>query len=481
MESAHWHSRAGARACGRRLRRGRLASLTVCRGGACRAEEIRFQKAIRLGPAKRIRYPVDNLVLLSASGWTARGTIPFQMLRTHRVLLFDLDGVLITLGGYHRALQATVNLQTRRMGLGDLAPDEAAIDFLETGGLTVEWDSSAICLAVLVTDLWCQDPGLRLPGVWEGIVSAIRTRFGGAHPHPDYFRWGEKICSAVSQGSPAPRTALDLLLGAAQAVDSGARVEELRSALEVLLGLTRDFRRSVTMRVFQHFTLGSEGFRRTYGEEPCFETPSLLEEYDGPTLPPEETQDLVSLTRSGETRAAVFTLRLTRPALPSILGGEYAPEAEVALERLGLSGWPVVGFGQLRWLAGTRNAYSDLYLKPCPAHALAAIARALGAAEEDALRSASRLLEEDQLTGTLTDLREEKLALHVFEDSSSSLRGVEQAVRLLRGQGANVAFHPWGIASTPRRGLGLKGLGYPVFEKVGQALTEAGILASAPA
>jgi len=398
-----------------------------------------------------------------------------------RILLFDLDGVLITPGGYHRALQATVNHFSRRMGLGDLAPDEAAIESLEINGLTSEWDSSAICLAILVTDLWHRDPQLRLPGTWQGILSAVRDRATRLRPRPDYARWGKRISAARLPGTSAPRAALSLLQAAAQRGEAEGRGQELARALEILLGQTRDFRRSVTMRVFQHFTLGSEGFRLTYAEEPSFETTSFLGESDDPTLSAEETQDLVRCTSNGETRAAVFTLRLTKPVMPSAIGGEYAPEAEVTLEKVGLAHWPVVGFGQLRWLAGERHAYSDAYLKPSPVHALAAMARTLGAVDEDALQSACRLFEEGRLTGALASFQEGEIDLHVFEDSASSLRGVEQAVDLLRGHGAEVALHPWGIGSSPLRRKALQRSGYPVFGNVGQALMEAGILAPATA
>lgn len=398
-----------------------------------------------------------------------------------RILLFDLDGVLITPGGYHRALQATVNHFSRRMGLGDLAPDEAEIESLEINGLTSEWDSSAICLAVLVTDLWRRDPQLRLPGTWEGILSAIRARAARLRPQPGYARWGERISAARLPRTPAPRAALALLLAATQSGETKGRRQELAKALEILLGQTRDFRSSITMRVFQHFTLGAEGFRLTYAEEPSLETTSLLRESDAPTLSAEETQDLVSCTSNGETRAAVFTLRLTKPVMPSAVGGEYAPEAEVTLERVGLAHWPVVGFGQLRWLAGERHVYSDAYLKPSPVHALAAMAKTLGATDEDALLSACRLFEEDRLTGALTSFQDGEMDLHVFEDSPSSLRGVKQAVDLLRGHGAEVALHPWGIGSSPLRRKALQGSGYPVFGNVGQALIEAGILTHAMA
>jgi hypothetical protein len=93
-----------------------------------------------------------------------------------QVYLFDLDGVLITPGGYNAALQATVGRFTQAMGIGESTLGESAIETFAVLGMGLEWDSSAICLGRLVFELWKADPELRLAGSFPAMASAIAAR-----------------------------------------------------------------------------------------------------------------------------------------------------------------------------------------------------------------------------------------------------------------------------------------------------------------
>ena len=80
-----------------------------------------------------------------------------------KILLFDMDDVLLEAHGYHRALQDTVSFIAISLGYENvyLTPDD--ITTFEAAGVTSEWDSSAICACLLLKEAWSIDPGLELP------------------------------------------------------------------------------------------------------------------------------------------------------------------------------------------------------------------------------------------------------------------------------------------------------------------------------
>ncbi|UCD42996.1 MAG: hypothetical protein JSV69_05180, partial [Chloroflexota bacterium] len=66
------------------------------------------------------------------------------------ILLFDMDGVLIKPLAYHRALQETVRLAGIATGFGEVLLSEDQIADFEAIGISSEWHSSALCMAVMV-------------------------------------------------------------------------------------------------------------------------------------------------------------------------------------------------------------------------------------------------------------------------------------------------------------------------------------------
>ena len=80
-----------------------------------------------------------------------------------KILLFDMDGVLLESLGYHLALQETVRYMAKSLGFEDrtLSPDDIAI--FESGGINKEWDEAAICTALLLEAAWKIDPTRELP------------------------------------------------------------------------------------------------------------------------------------------------------------------------------------------------------------------------------------------------------------------------------------------------------------------------------
>ena len=66
------------------------------------------------------------------------------------IYLFDMDGVLLRPLGYHRALKETVRLAGISIGLGEMLLTDEQIAVFESLGISSEWHSSALCMAMMV-------------------------------------------------------------------------------------------------------------------------------------------------------------------------------------------------------------------------------------------------------------------------------------------------------------------------------------------
>jgi hypothetical protein len=389
------------------------------------------------------------------------------------IWLFDLDSVLVYPGGYRAAFMATVDHFSRTMGLGGGLLDPSAIETFEACDITSEWDSSAICVAVLIEGIWRADPGLRLPVDLDAALSNIRAR-APQPPRADFAAWARRVGQAMADKRYPSDAALTLLLeDASRSPSADGRLVELETCLRGLLEHTRDFFRAPAMRIFQHYTLGSEGFAQHYGIAPAFETPSLLRELDQPALKPARRERVLELTAHGEVHPVIYT---ARPCWPRSLPGrreDYAPEAEIALELVGLSSLPLVGFGHVSWLAAKLDHHLDYFVKPSPVHALAAVGLAMGGEERAALSAARRLVEENSLDAPLDAWRDQRVDIHVFEDTAGGILGVMSAARQLRQAEVRAEVKAWGIASTPGKRAALEALGVPTFADVNLAIDAA--------
>ena len=94
-----------------------------------------------------------------------------------KFLLFDMDDVLIKPGAYHRALQETVRLVAAALGYGEFSLSHADIQAFESAGVYSEWDTSAICAALMLVTAWKFDPAIQL-------TRYRHSRAGQAPAHP---------------------------------------------------------------------------------------------------------------------------------------------------------------------------------------------------------------------------------------------------------------------------------------------------------
>ncbi len=383
--------------------------------------------------------------------------------QTHSVLLFDVDGVLIHPVGYKAALRDTVRHFTSLMGLPDYAPTEDEIAVFEACGITNEWDSGAICVSTLLNAALVADPGLRRATLDE-TLAAIQ----GARPRlerPDYAALARRILDTTPDQDSVPAARYLALLS--ERANAGW--------LPLLAALLADVYTTATptTSVFQAHTLGSARYTATYGAPPPIQRPSYLAEYDTPLLSAGSRERLLAWSRQPGHGAAIFTARPSLPPAgePDSPANGYAPEAELAMERIGLDGQlPLVGQGRVAWLAHRRGRGAAAYIKPSPVQALAAIGAAISGDERAALWAAAALAEDGRLEDPLASLRGQHVSVTVFEDATGGIRAVQTAVRLLREAGLDVHPRAIGVSSHPDKRAALAPLAERVVDDVNAGL-----------
>jgi hypothetical protein len=238
-----------------------------------------------------------------------------------------------------------------------------------------------------------------------------------------------------------------------------------------LLAESRDVRKSLTTRVFQHFVLGCQAFRETFGL-PCeMESPSYLRLYDRPLLDPGLREEVLRRWQGGRLDLAAYTARPCRlrgeagaPILP------YSPEADVVLDACGLKSLPLVGYGQVYRLAELTGSTSDHFVKPSVVQALGAIGAAVWREEMPAMLAAERWINHHE-DGRFTGLP--GLEIFIFEDSAGSMRAVQHAAELLQSIGVAAQVRAFGVARSPAKVAALRAAGAQIFMDVNQAVAEA--------
>jgi hypothetical protein len=346
-----------------------------------------------------------------------------------KVILLDIDGVLVQHGGYRAALHATLNHFAHLMGAPRYDLSEEQLSELEKRGIFSEWDMAPLLLGTLWNEILAHHPNIRLPTNLSAAAIEIGRVLNHEHlpehlhiPHFD-IKDGQYPAESALQHGCFPLIPYDL------------RVK--------LLSQTRDIHFSETMKLFQHFSLGSEIFSQTYHLPAEIETESLLAKHDISNLTDEIRAEL---TREGNFLSALTA----RPSSPpkEILDPPvgYAPEAELALEMVGLAHIPLIAFGKLEYLAAQRGLDPSNILKPSPVHALAATAAALTDDEWAGLQSAGDWLKTGKLDGVFKNLPKE-FELIVVEDTMGGIRSTLSAGEILNQNGFQVRTRALGMTS----------------------------------
>jgi hypothetical protein len=382
-----------------------------------------------------------------------RGSV-FKAVDTMRILLFDMDGVLLEPWGYHRALRETVALVGRALGYEALKLTPEDIAAFEAAGVTSEWNSAAICAALLLENLWDVYPALALPP-----TPSLPAQPQHDIPPPNFQAFAHSLSQTHIQGLPPLERAEHLLLSQAN-----ARTDEQNRAIQNILRNARQIDGSLTHRIFQELVLGSRGFAETYGLPPSLDAGSYLLRYDRATLSEGARAKLLAWLQNANHRGAIFTNRPSRS--PS--GQSDAPEAEIGARGVGLETLPIAGLGGLSWLGARRGCDVQSLTKPSPVHTLAALRLTLGDSLEDALEAAAALALDGQVDDTWGALRGAQV--YVFEDTVPGLESIRTASDLLAEIGTPIQVRLFGITDNASKRRALEEVGATVVPKLAEAL-----------
>ncbi len=350
------------------------------------------------------------------------------------IYLFDMDGVLLQARGYHRALQETVRLAGESLGRSDIHLSQAQIDRFEALGISSEWHSSALCLAVLMIE---EQKGIRSTGLdLQALFDAIEAQ-------------------------PLGQPALDR--GLAAIAELANRKGVTLDGVAEVFARSESIEHSQTMNWFQELVLGSQVYQSLYRKPPRFSNSSYLQLYDERKLSPQNTERILTWADGNNCAAGIMTNRPSSgpPDFPG------APDAKMGAALVGLSELPLVGFGEITWLAERTGRETGTLTKPSWVHAMAAVVTALGCPLEDILRFIASQPEKWELSD-LSRLHRSRIT--VFEDTPGGMLAVQAVQDLLANLGIELEVRKIGIAAEESKRAALAAQGAVVYPEVNLAL-----------
>ncbi|MDR3577166.1 MAG: hypothetical protein P4L50_25170 [Anaerolineaceae bacterium] len=396
------------------------------------------------------------------------------------VVLFDLDGVLIKAGGYRAAFHASMDYFLSIMGLNsETGPQEHDLVIFETYGVTAEWDMLPISLAILFEyccTIFNEDVRLfNLEQAMEWVKGHQKVNLsvdyeGAIHKlAPHYWTTSmpaESVLCACQNGLGGllfPHLSRQPLLGQ-------------------LLSNTRSAADSLTTRILQNYQLGDVIFEQAFQVPAEVKTKSVLQMHDRALLSKTNRLNLQNLFDQKQIYLAYLTLRPSYP--PPELGMDgfgYSPEAELALEKIGLDNVPLMAYGRMQYLAGQLQIPAASLVKPYPYQALAGIKAAVDGKELMALEwtgTIYKMMHAD--TGGIKFVEPDNseivqlddLDIHIFEDMPVGIQSTRKAAEMLSGFGIKVSLTAWGIAYDPIMEAVLSSQGAQVYGDINQAIQE---------
>ena len=371
-----------------------------------------------------------------------------------KILLFDMDGVLLESHGYHLALQETVRYMAKALGFEDLSLSADDIATFEAGGITNEWDEAAISTALLLEEVWKIDPKRTLP---ETLLTP-KTASRNPQPAPDFNALARRLSSSDLRYLHPLERAIYLFTETDHF--SKAQYQILHNLLEG----AHDPQCSLTHRIFQELVLGSTEYAHTYNLPSMLNCESYLLKHDISNLSRAESARLRDWISSPGHAATVIT---SRPSCPPA-GAFSTPEAELGATLVGLKDIPIVGWGGITWLAQQLKADQHIFGKPSPVHALAALRVSLGDKQETALMEAANLVETGQ--GAPTWQRLDGAQVCMYEDTPGGIKSLQDAQEILEKMGIYIKTSYFGIAWKPVKRKALLAHKAQVFPSLAQAL-----------
>lgn len=412
-----------------------------------------------------------------------------------KVLLFDVDGVLIDPVAYRTGVSKTVEILCQRCAIEnwkELLPTEAELAHMESLGIHDVWDISDIIFGSILDSIACQlsdndllvqmnqsfvgaDVGTRLDRIADlrlhvtkpeyvelgDTIMARKDASGELHP-PDGARavFAEKLRRYAIRNQP------ERLDDASQ--EAGATDEWLRLYDCFLIG-TRSALESYGTKLFQNIILGEEIFEKTFALRSEYAGPSLLQA-DRALIDRANVKVLRWLNKQPGWHVCVYTARPSYPTPEAVAG--YSPEAEIALQLAGMSDFPLVGMGAMEWLAAQYGERSEDLTKPNTTQAMAALIAALrSSCNKDVLKAAYASARQQSTDETIGALKSSKISIYVFEDTVSGIKPMLKVAEQLNAAGCSITVQPHGIAkSSQKRDALAEFCGQNLHEDVNQAV-----------
>jgi hypothetical protein len=406
-----------------------------------------------------------------------------------RILLLDIDGVLLQPGGYRKAVKATINYFTRQAGLPDLSPEEEILALFESKGITNEWDIVPICLATILETILESYPEIILPVEWALAAANINSQ-KATITSLEYRKKILEISRFLKTGKSPSKVIFEAGLNRLE----GAPFP-LISKQPLFITLFNDNKNvegSITTRVFQNFVLGSDLFQEIYHLDPLIITPSYLNQFDQPNLSERNCHEILLLSKAGIISPVAYTARPSLPPGTTITSeAGYSPEAELALKLVGMEDIPLIAYGRLMFAAQLFQVSTDLLIKPSPFQSLAAISVAVMSKkdEEKALIFAGNICEASGLfpnrnertperkyfdpgvSDFLLKLRAYRLVIDIIEDSPIGLTAAKHACQILSGFNVSAEIHGWGVAQDRSKKTALEEMGAEVYSSTDEVIS----------
>ena len=359
------------------------------------------------------------------------------------LFIFDMDGVLLTPNGYHHALKETVRLAGMKSGYGEAWLTDAQISQFESLGISSEWHSSALCLAVMILQKMA---GISPNGNLNG------------HTALDLDDLFEAIAAQPIQDSPIKR-------GAASLDDLGRKYGVSVDGIKALVNESESIEQSPTLNWFQELILGSKEYTAIYQNSAQFSTDSYLKLHDEPLLTQTMANKVMRWAAKEGNGAGIMTMRPSEGPQ----GFTKDPDAKFGAELVGVEDFPIFGRGEIDWLSEKTGRGVESLRKPSWVHALAVILAASGWKVEESLLYAAQKPEVIKFE----DLKFlDNSTFTVFEDTSGGMLAVEAAGKLLTQLGLRIDVRKVGVTADAGKQASLAALGAKVYADINLAMED---------
>lgn len=345
-----------------------------------------------------------------------------------KLLLFDMDGVLLKPGGYHQAFKASVKRIGKALGAPKTEITAQQIAQFEALSVTNEWDSVAICSALVLIEVWKLDESIRL-------TEDIPLRTFIILPEMPNF---QAFLDSFNQVGDLPgESAFNKIINE----HSWLNVDQ-RDHLQKILFNCRDIYKSLTLPIHQEMVLGSQSFQENYHLSPKLNIESYLLKFDQPLMALEQSSELQKWLTKKNHCVGILTNR-PNASPPGFIS---APEAEMGAKLVGLDGAPMLGSGMLNWYAEkVCSLPQHTFLKPNPVHALSLMQLCIGQKTKEAIQRSVALWKGQAQKSHWKPF--EGANVSIFEDSVKGLQSGLAAKSLLETLDININLNLIGVTN----------------------------------